>query len=112
MGCGVDQAHLHIVPTGFRLVDAILADRAVEWIEADQIDPWSTLPSDGEYYLIRTSTEAYVGSPLKPESQYFRKKFAALAGKPKEWNYREWPHYEHIQRTIDHFALRCDEQAA
>ena len=35
-----------------------------------------------------------------------------LSGIPNEWNYREWPHYEHVQRTIDHFAIERADQAA
>lgn len=112
VGCGVDQAHLHIVPTPFKLLESVLADRSVGWTEVDRVDPWATVEPDAEYYLIATSTRAYVGTPTKPESQYFRKQLAALSGIPNEWNYREWPHYEHIQRTVDCFTVERDRKAA
>lgn len=112
VGCGVDQAHLHVVPTPLDLLGVVLADPAVNWSEASDIDPWAAIPAGVEYYLIATSTGSYVGEPNKAESQYFRKKLAAMSGAPSEWNYREWPHYEHIGRTIDHFALEHTKQAA
>ena len=112
VGCGVDQAHLHIVPTSLKLLEFVLTDRSVEWTEVSDVDPWATVPSDVEYYLIATSTTAYVGIPTKPESQYFRKQLAALSGIPNKWNYREWPHYEHIERTVDCFAIEHAREAA
>jgi hypothetical protein len=112
VGCGVDQAHLHIVPTPLKLLEFVLADRSVGWTEVDSSDPWATIRPETEYYLIATSTAAYVGSPTKPESQYFRKQLAALSGIPNRWNYRKWPHYEHIERTVDCFAIEHTRKAA
>ncbi|MEK9279822.1 MULTISPECIES: hypothetical protein [unclassified Bradyrhizobium] len=112
VGCGVDQAHLHIVPTPLKLLEFVLADKSVGWTEVDSVDPWATVRPDAEYYLIATSTTAYVGIPTKPESQYFRKHLAALSGIPNRWNYREWPHYEHIERTVDCFAIERAREAA
>jgi ATP adenylyltransferase len=112
VGCGVDQAHLHIVPTPLHLLDAVMTDRTVSWTEVDNVDPWATAPAEVEYYLIAKASRAYVGIPSRSESQYFRKKLAALGGIPDEWNYREWPHYEHVGRTIDHFTFERAKQAA
>jgi ATP adenylyltransferase len=112
VGCGVDQAHVHIVPTPVRLLDEVLTDWTVNWIEVDNLDPWAAVPAEAEYYLIANSTRSYVGTPSKPESQYFRKKLAALSGIPNEWDYREWPHYDHVKRTIDHFTVERLDQAA
>jgi ATP adenylyltransferase len=112
VGCGVDQAHLHIVPTPLKLLESVLTDRSVRWTQVDSVDPWATVHPDNEYYLIATSTRAYVGVPTKPESQYFRKQLAALSGIPNKWNYREWPHYEHIERTVDCFATEPSREAA
>jgi ATP adenylyltransferase len=112
IGCGVDQAHLHLVPTEHQLLGAVLADDSVRWAEVDSADPWAVIRPKAEYYLISDSTQSYVGFPLEPRSQYFRKKLAALNGTPDEWDYRKWPHYEHIKRTIDGFAIEHIGQAA
>jgi ATP adenylyltransferase len=112
VGCGVDQAHLHIVPTPHRLLDEVIADPTVNWMKVDNVDPWAAVSADVEYYLISTSARSYVGIPREPQSQYFRKKLASLNGTPSQWDYREWPHYEHVQRTIEHFAIERADQAA
>jgi ATP adenylyltransferase len=59
VGCGVEQAHLHIVPSPLNLLGLVLADRSVQWTEVDRNDPWATLPLDAEYSLIATSETAY-----------------------------------------------------
>jgi ATP adenylyltransferase len=112
VGCGVDQAHLHLVPTEHQLLDDVLADDSVRWSEVDNADPWAVIPPKTEYYMISNLKKSYVGFPLEPRSQYFRKKLAALNGTPDEWDYRKWPHYEHIERTIDGFAIERIGQAA
>jgi ATP adenylyltransferase len=112
VGCGVDQAHLHMVPTRHHLLDDVLADDSVTWSEVDNVDPWAFIPPEIEYYLISNLTRSYVGFPLEPCSQYFRKKLAALNGTPDEWDYRKWPYYEHIERTINGFAIEHIGQAA
>ncbi len=114
VGCGLDQAHLHLVPTSQPLLESVLNDDGVDWVETSRTDPWAGVPAGVEYYLISCSSSAksYVGLPREPQSQYFRRNLAALTGRPDEWDYREWPHYEHIQRTIDHFTADPAVQAA
>ena len=112
VGCGVDQAHLHLVPTQQPLMKEVLADRTVIWVEVDSSDPWADVPVGVEYYFISDAAKSYVGLPREPQSQFFRRKLAALKGNPDQWDYRNWPHYEHIQRTIDHFSLEPANEAA
>lgn len=112
VGCGVDQAHLHVVSTKLDLLSDVLSDDSVEWMEADINDPWSSLPKQREYYLIFNSSKAYVGFPRAPISQFFRRRLAALSQAHEKWNYRQWPQYENARRTIDAFACSAERKAA
>ncbi len=52
-GCGVDQAHLHMVPLSFDLAGAALeAGRALRF-GSDVSDPWSLIEPGRDYWLIR-----------------------------------------------------------
>ncbi len=104
VGCGVDQAHLHIVPLDANLSAAALADSSVRWTPADPQDPWDGCLPGQQYYLICGSDGSYMGSPRVAQSQYFRRKIAQIVGMPDAWDYREWPCHENVQRTIEHFA--------
>ena len=103
VGCGVDQAHLHVLVTEIDLLGAALSDQTVRWTETDPIDPWDHL-DNAEYYLIQNSSRAFVGHPRAPQSQYFRKLIARAAGVPCQWDYKVWPNYENVRRTYDRFV--------
>lgn len=112
LGCGVDQAHLHLVPTRWDLIQHVLRDNSVDWSMVDNLDPWASVPRGAEYYIISDLNRAYVGLPRSSQSQFFRKKIAELNGASNEWDYRKWPHHESIRRTIDHFRVEPIGEAA
>jgi ATP adenylyltransferase len=105
VGCGVDQAHLHVLVTGLDLLSLALADREVFWMEADVLDPWRSV-GGSEYLFIQASEQAYVGHPRTSQSQYFRRLIARAAGVPSQWDYRVWPNYENVRRTYGRFGSR------
>ena len=109
MGCGVDQAHLHVISTSVDFVTPALNDTSVVWRDADSIEPWSGLC--GEYYLIKTASRAFVGRPREPVSQFFRRHIATSAGVPERWDYKAWPHYENIRRTYEQFNKNVQFEA-
>ena len=81
MGCGVDHAHLHLVPLQVDLVSEALADRSIHW---EAIPHWSELhqrvPEDRDYLLVsNVDSIAYVANTAPPTSQYFRKLVAKAA---------------------------------
>jgi len=112
VGCGVDQAHLHVVVTSSDLFGIVLCDPDVHWEEVSVRDPWHGLSKRQEYYLISNFERSYVGFAAKSQSQYFRRKIAQAIGKSDCWDYRSWPHYEHAQRTIQYFAGFTISEAA
>lgn len=103
VGCGVDQAHLHLVPVEFDLLDQVLGDHSVSWREVASKDPWQSVAPGQEYYLIVQGQRAFVGSPRRAESQYFRKHIARGIGLTEQWDYKGWPNYGNVARTVRDF---------
>ena len=102
MGCGLDQAHLHIVPLNFDLVSAALAfgDSEISWSEIeDRDDPWKSLPSKCEYILVRGASKTILGSVRRPTSQWVRRVIAATIGLENEWDYKKFSGAENVMRT-------------
>lgn len=109
-GCGVDHAHLHIVPLEFDLIAAAKIHDDVEWSDLDaKNDPLTQLPKDGEYIVIwrRSDGAGLVGKPQKPTSQWVRRVIANSLGASEEWNYRTHPQHQNVQSTLT--ALKVQE---
>lgn len=104
VGCGVDQAHLHVLPLKFDLLRDVLSDSEISWNEVNATAPWESVPAGTEYYYIATAARAFIGLPTVSRKQYFRRQIAKKMGIPEMWDYREWPCYENAQRTIEHFG--------
>ena len=103
-GCGVDQAHVHVAPLDFNLIETVHQyDAQGAWVEVDAKDPWATLNRARDYYLISDFESAYVKYPLVKRSQFFRRAIAHGLGRPNEWDYRAHPNYENTRKTIVHF---------
>lgn len=103
VGCGIDQAHLHVVPVNFDLLEQVLKDDRVAWSSVPHSDPWASLDAGDEYYLIATRDVAFVGIPQACESQYFRRHIARGVGLGDRWDYKGWPNYGNVARTIREF---------
>jgi len=105
-GCGVDQAHLHLVPLGFNLVEWALAHNDdISWVKSATA-PLVNLPDEGEYVSVWEvgRTDGAVGNIRQPVSQWMRRLIACRLGIETQWNYRTNPHLENVQRTIQNFA--------
>ena len=109
-GCGVDQAHLHVVGLGRSFVDSVLRDHSagLEWMQANVSDPWAGLPYDADYLLIVDEDRAWVALPPSPVSQFMRRRIANFVGSPGEWDYRRYPHAENARRTKSAFGAIQD----
>jgi ATP adenylyltransferase len=102
MGCGTDQAHVHVVPLIFDLIgEAIECEPKIRWHSVDVTDPWQDLESGSEYYLVSDFNQAYVGRPEEKQSQFFRRVIARAIGRTSEWDYRLAPFYENVAKTIN-----------
>ncbi len=109
MGCGVDQAHLHVVPLPFDLLDAALEDgnQTIQWTDfSGEVDPWPHTPEDHDYLVARDARgRSILGIPSHPTSQWFRKLIARRLERPKQWNYRAHPGIENISTTLEMFGV-------
>ena len=103
-GCGVDQAHLHVVggvPHLLeRLVDAV---GDASWSAADYDDPWAAIPSGSDYLMIRDRHRAVRARVSSPTSQRLRRALASVLGLGDEWDYRSHPNERNARLTREMF---------
>lgn len=104
-GCGVDQAHLHLVPLNFDLLTAVKRQADVAWERHEDLVPerYSELTALPEYITIRdcASGAGLVGRPIHETSQWVRRVIAHELGRPNEWNYRVHDGQVQIAETLD-----------
>lgn len=105
-GCGVDQAHLHIVPLPFDLVAAATAraEAGISWrATREMAAPFASLPSDGEYIVLwsRGDRRSMIGAVTTPVSQWIRRVIADELGIGAEWNYQSHPQLDRVQKTLE-----------
>ncbi|MER9606724.1 hypothetical protein [Mesorhizobium sp. M0243] len=107
IGCGVDQAHLHVVPLPFDLLRVATTNQQdLAWFEVNTHDPWSEIPVGVDYYLVSDFLQTFLAYPATGESQYFRKLIARELGQPDRWDYRKYGCETNVKATIDSRHLR------
>lgn len=105
-GCGVDQAHLHIVPLPFDLLEAAAKrqDGAITWqVLEDGRTPLAQLPAEGEYVAVWNAAERQpmLGHVRRPISQWIRRVIADELEVADEWDYRIHPQTEKVRQTLE-----------
>jgi ATP adenylyltransferase len=102
LGCGVDQAHLHIVPLSVNLVEKVRSiPGTLINIPPDVSDAWSLVPNGVDYLFVR-NTETKLGAIVLPStlrSQTIRQIIADGVGSSDAWDYREATGLKHAMRT-------------
>jgi diadenosine tetraphosphate (Ap4A) HIT family hydrolase len=98
VSCGVDQAHLHVVPLNFDLMAAAKkAER--RWEIAPRIEDLGYGDTSGkEYLFIQSSNSSLILFPEKQTSQWFRRLIANECG-TREWDYKVNPELERMRET-------------
>ncbi len=105
ISCGVDQAHLHIVPLPFDLIDAAKTRRDVIWHETPLTMLAAPELADREYLLLGSEGRpTLLGTPLHPSSQWFRRLIASQLGRAEEWDYRQYPALDVMDVTVNYFG--------
>ncbi len=103
VSCGVDQAHLHVVPLKFDLVSAA-GQFDFGWEICGGITSLSEKQTRGQEYLfVEHSDYAIVGFPKSPVSQWFRRLIAQNYG-VMEWDYKANPNLDRVQQTARELA--------
>jgi len=107
LACGVEQAHLHIVPLPFDLVEAIEMSGAAGPTKCvSSKDPWDDVEAGRDYWLSRDikSRSGILTYPVGPISQGIRRIIADRTGKAHAWDYREFRHEENVNITLAAFG--------
>jgi ATP adenylyltransferase len=105
VGCGVDHAHLHVVPLNFDLLDAVpaVSNATLEWRAADGFQAAGNLFNARTPYLY---VEQPVGNPKiaaawDAPSQLFRRVIAQSIGSPGSFDWRTNPMELNVVSTIE-----------
>ncbi len=103
IGCGVDHAHLHIVPLSLDLVSAAspFLPENVVWSEAG-IKGCREAFDRGEDYLYFEQPVGVgkIASHREFGSQLFRRAISAHIGIPNQFSWREFPQLSNVSATI------------
>lgn len=116
-GCGTNHAHLHLVPFGQSLREAVRRfDPNRGWIEAPAQDV-DAFVGNLEYLLMAESVEAlntaaYICGVQSPQSQYFRRAIAHALQQEHLSNYRTHPFFELAIRTASRLRAEFETQPA
>ena len=105
-GCGVDHAHLHLVPLVTKISEAATVQMGAPEI-MDEQDFWEQWPiairhQGGSDYLMlgEPSRPVYVWESPTTVSQFFRRLIAASIGLPQMYDYRQFPFEDNVCKTI------------
>lgn len=104
VGCGVDYAHIHIVPTKHNLLDIVEKQFSIKY----NWKPISLLKSSSEYvkdnkpYLFYKDQQgkSYITTDANIPSQLFRKAIAYTKGVEKEYDWKNNLFLDNIHQTI------------
>lgn len=102
-GCGIDHAHLHIVPQLFPLAMMLAESGISAWHQA-RASEIRSLAEGGEYlfFLVNSDANDPIGFFKKveqPSSQFFRRAIAAVIGKTDVADYKKHPFLDTSIRT-------------
>jgi diadenosine tetraphosphate (Ap4A) HIT family hydrolase len=108
-GCGVDQAHIHVVGLSEAFVSAMLRDDSagLEWRSVANSDPWEHIPNATEYLLLSHGERSWIAQTHAPLSQFMRRRIADFVGTPGEWDYRRHPHAANAERSKHLFRFEA-----
>jgi ATP adenylyltransferase len=103
VGCGVDYAHLHLVPVKFDLIDGLeqLLNVHYEWKELDSFTTISGIPSNSDYLYYRNrSNRHFIACEKNIPSQLFRRVIAMSLKAPETFDWKSFPQVKTIEETI------------
>ncbi len=107
VGCGVDYAHLHFVPTRHNLIEGLQQiGYYFDWVELTGIEDLSVKVNSLSYlYLMDQDGKSFICSKENIPSQVFRRVIAQQERIPSQFNWREFPFHENIKTTINNVNL-------
>jgi ATP adenylyltransferase len=114
VGCGVDHAHLHIVPTNFDL--ALFATPFLpidaRWHDASFFDCRAAAEAGDDYlYFEQPIGEGRLIRNQHLGSQVFRRAIAAYLEIPDQFNWRDNPQIKNVDLTIRVFTRKIERES-
>ena len=107
LGCSVDHAHLHVVPSTMRLGQSRVLDSYV-WTEINDMDSIRDFASSQKPYIFLRDASSRSYTALLAEhdqpSQLLRRAIATHLGRPHQFNWIEYPFEENVRATIALFS--------
>lgn len=105
MGCGTDQAHLHIVPFVFETAPAV---RGAQWSDCVDGLPFDAPGASRNYLWLQSGGRTQICEPELVISQFFRQEISASIGQPSGWDYKSQPHNDNVARTAQRLRNAMD----
>jgi ATP adenylyltransferase len=104
VGCGVDHAHLHVVPTNFDLLqelNSIFPENLV-WADANGLTATRDAASRGLSYLFfhSSATGSVIATHPAFKSQLFRRALASCLGRSNRFDWRDDPEIPNVDLTL------------
>lgn len=107
VGCGVDYAHLHFVPTSINLMEGLkILDFNFKWEEVNSLQELSFLKNTQLEYLFLEDQDhkSFISFNRSIPSQLFRKVIANYLGIPEKYDWKKFSFNENIALTINKFS--------
>lgn len=107
-GCGLDHAHIHILIRPHFNFETF-AERTqslskLEWIASASKDAYHILSANRSYLIAGSDDGVIVAQDVEATgSQFFRRVVGTLADAGDNWDYRRYPHADHVAETIKTF---------
>ena len=107
VGCGVDFAHLHLVPINFDLLQGVekFLDIKYDWEKVASLKDAIKTSEKGIEYLFLTDHlgNSFITRNEKIQSQLFRKVIASYLGTPEKYDWKKFHEIENISKTVSRF---------
>ena len=105
LGCSVDHAHVHIVPTEYDLLDEVknVFSQDLQWHPVEGIIELTTVHKNGlpYVYLEQPLGIGRFGTHPKFDSQIFRKAIARSIDRPERFDWRRFPELGTVASTVE-----------
>jgi len=104
VGCGVDHAHLHVLPVAFDLSSAVTSflPEDILWSKAGLEECRDAFGRGEDYlYLEQPIGVGRIATHQGFGSQLFRRAIATQIGAMNQFNWQEYPHLANVSATIE-----------
>ena len=108
IGCGLDHVHIHmLIRPSFSFEDFAAMARSLsklEWLTPSFKDAYKGLGVDRSYLISGCGNTTITAQDVEATgSQFFRRVVGALVNAGDSWDYRNYPHRDHVLDTIKTF---------